>query len=182
MNHFHGQIPKHIYLLVDSSFTHKEPCGFIPAVWFGLTSFPGRAWGCTVMLESGAIYRNLPPHALAFDEQCESWTLQQAQTWDCYGYGWSAIEYDFLKGLDCEAMLQDESTHKGNYLFSVAPIGDAYSEAPDQSKEFQFIRTWNGRLTIQPTNRVIFTDRSWNHKTAHWPTGLKTTTEIYSCE
>jgi len=40
-----GQLPHHLYVFIDSTFTHKEPAGFIPAVWFGLVSYPGRMWG-----------------------------------------------------------------------------------------------------------------------------------------
>lgn len=61
-----GQLPHHQYVHVDTAFTHKAPeVSSTPAVWFGLVSYPGRAWGCTVLLESGAVYRNLPLHALA---------------------------------------------------------------------------------------------------------------------
>ena len=93
-----GQLPRHRYVLVDSVFTHTTPCGFVPAVWFGLVSNAGRAWGCTVMLESGAVYRALPPHAIAFTEYpTPNWTIQDAQTWDCYGTGFSTIEYEKFK-------------------------------------------------------------------------------------
>ena len=47
----------HRYVFVDASFTHKDGIGFIPAVWYGLVSYPGRAWGCTVLLESGTRVR-----------------------------------------------------------------------------------------------------------------------------
>ena len=69
-----GELPRHIYCFVDSSFTHTWPNGFIPCVWFGLVSYPGRTWGCTVMLESGSIYRNVPAHAIAFSQfPAERW-------------------------------------------------------------------------------------------------------------
>lgn len=54
---FAGELPRHQYVWVDSRFTHTKPQGFVPAVWFALTSTPSRMWGCSVMLESGAIYR-----------------------------------------------------------------------------------------------------------------------------
>jgi hypothetical protein len=86
MNTFIGNIPNHQYIFVDSAFTHEKPIGFIPAVWFGIVSFPGRVWGLNVMLESGAIYRNLPPHAIAFDDKTGvNWTPNEAQRWSCYG-------------------------------------------------------------------------------------------------
>ena len=83
MNTLVGPLPRHLYVWVDSTYTHRQPCGWVPAVWFGLVSYPGRVWGCTVMLEAGSIYRNLPPTAIAFDPDPEpDWSLPQAQTWD----------------------------------------------------------------------------------------------------
>jgi hypothetical protein len=158
---------------VDTAVTHREPQGFLPAVWFGLVSFPGRMWGCNVLFENGAIYRNVPVHALASSAEpaCVDWTAQEGQQWDCYGQGWSAVRYDYLRSLRCQVKAKD-SSHPGSYLFTVAPIGDAFSEAPDQSKEY----------TVQPTDRIIFEERSFTRHNWEWPTAFKRQTEIYSCE
>lgn len=89
-----GQLPRHFYCWVDTRHTHREPRGFVRAVWYGLVSYPGRMWGCTVMLESGAVFRNLPAHAIAFDSRPEGeWTPQDAQTWNCYGWDFTALEF-----------------------------------------------------------------------------------------
>lgn len=48
-----GQLPRHLYCWVDSRFTHEEPIGFVEAMWVGLTSIPGRAWGINVLLRDG---------------------------------------------------------------------------------------------------------------------------------
>lgn len=178
-----GQTPRHLYVFVDSAFTHKEPKGFVPAVWFGLVSYPGRVWGCTVMFESGAVYRNLPPQAIAFREDPENpWHAQDAQAWDCYGLGFSAIEYVYLSGLRVSAKVSGV-TFNGEYLFTVAPVGDGFSASPDQAKEFMFIALDNGRLTIQPTNHVVFEERSFTTNEAmEFPKGLKRQTEVWSCE
>ena len=61
-------LPHHLYVWVDSAFIRKGGKGFEPAVWFALRSEPNRAWGCTVMTEEGAVYRNLPPHSLSFSK------------------------------------------------------------------------------------------------------------------
>jgi hypothetical protein len=181
MNTLIGSLPKHQYVWADSSFTHRAAIGFIPAVWFGLVSHPGRMWGCNVMLESGAVYRGLPLHALAHDRYPEDgWQPEHAQQWDCYGYGWTATEYTFLRSLRCRAKCYDREV-MGEYLFTVAPVGDGFSEVPEQAKEFMFIRTMNGRFTVQPTDRVIFEDKSFTTGMA-WPVGLKRADQIYSCE
>jgi len=179
-----GQLPRHLYVWVDTNHTHKEPYGFVPAVWYGLVSYPGRMWGCTVMLESGAIYRNLPAHAIAFNPTPfseENWTEQDAQTWDCYGYGFTALEYDYLKGLECRARANGQE-HTGKYLFTVAPVGDGFSAAPEQAKEFIFLATDSGRLTVQPTNHVVFRERSFTDNLLKFPEGLKRQDLIWTAE
>ena len=180
MNSFIGSIPKHQYIWIDSNFTHKKSLGFIPAVWFALTSFPGRTWGFNVMFENGAVYRNIPPHAVSFSENPEkNWEINQSQLWDCYGYNWSTIEYTYLKGLRCLCRVNNAHYH-GQYIFTVAPIDDGFSNSPSQSKEFKFIQLDNGRITIQPTNKVLFIDKSFTDREVF--DELKLQTEIYSCE
>lgn len=182
-----GQLPKHIYCWVDSAFTHENPQGFIRVLWFGLVSIPSRMWGCTVLLESGACYRNLPPHAIAFSQDAEKdWHPADAQRWDCYGEEFSAIEYEALKAAAVLARVCDGKPardYRGRYLFSITPIGDGYSSTPEQSKEFTFVALENGRLTIQPTDRVLFLDKSFTtNETGEFSKGLRRQTEVYSCE
>jgi hypothetical protein len=180
MNCYAGSIPKHQYILVDSSFIYEKPEGLVPAVWFGLTSFPSRAWGFNIMLENGAVYRNVPPHAIAFSEKAEkNWSINQSQLWDCYGYNWSAIEYTYLRGLKCSCII-NKSQFDGEYLFTVAPIEDGFSNSPSQSKEFKFIKLYNDRITIQPTNKVLFIDNSFTSEQPY--PRLKLQDEVFSCE
>ena len=181
MNTLIGSIPKHQYIWVDSSFTHKKACGFVRAIWFGLVSFPGRAWGLNAMFETGGIYRSIPPHAISFCEYPKQkiWEEDDAQLWDCYGYNWTSIEYTYLRGLNCSCKIKD-NIFNGDYLFTVAPIEDGFSNAPEQSKEFKFIKLDNGRMTIQPTNKVLFKDNSFTDQSQ--VPELKLQTEIYSCE
>jgi len=69
----------------------------------------------------------------------------------------------------------------GEYLFTVAPVGDGFSEVPEQSKEFKCIKLNNGRFTVQPTDRVIFQDKSFT-TAMEWPVGLKRMDQTFSCE
>jgi hypothetical protein len=177
-----GDIPHHLYVWVDSKFTHKKNIGFIPAVWFGIVSYPSRMWGCNIMLESGAVYRNLPPHAISFIEKPQKkWSIKDAQTWDCYGWNFSTLEYKYLSGLDCMARCNGKE-YEGEYLFTAAPIGDGFSAYPEQAKEFFFIKLDNGRLTVQPTNFVVFREKSFTSDRLEFPKGLTRQTKVYSCE
>ena len=175
-----GSLPKHQYVYVDSYYILEESIGLIPAVWFGLVSIPGRMWGCNIMLECGAVYRNVPPHAISFNlTPPVVWTEDMSQMWDCYGYDFSLHEYTYLRGLDCKVKIKD-TEFLGNYLFTAAPFEDGFSNYPGQSKEFMFIKLYNGRLTIQPTNRVVFIEKSFtdNSKLLNF----KLQTQVYSCE
>jgi hypothetical protein len=179
-----GPLPRHLYVYVDTTFTHREKQEprYQPAVWFGLTSMPGRMWGCTVLLEgSGAVYRSLPPHAIAFSMHAEElWPDRWAQTWDCYGTDFSTLEYPYLAGLRCLAKT-GTATSEGRYLFSVAPVGDGFSAQPEQAKEFHFLQLENGRLTVQSTDRVVYEDKSFTGPLA-FPHGLRAQTDVYRCE
>jgi hypothetical protein len=136
------------------------------------------------MLESGAIYRNVPAHALAFElhpSDLGCWTPEEAQAWDCYGERFTCLEYRYLSGLECSVKTAS-GKWDGTYLFTAAPIGDGYSAYPDQAKEFCFIQLHLGRLTIQPTNHVVFRERSFTDNRLEHPSGLKRQSEIWSCE
>lgn len=173
-------LPHHLYVYVDSVFIRKDGYGFEPAVWFALRSEPNRAWGCHVMLECGAVYRNLPPHAIAFSKYPEfMWSLQDAQVWDCYGTEFDVIKYVYLTDLEAR---YDGTDDRATCLFTACPHGDGFSAAPEQSKEFMFLKTTGDRLLIRPTNMLLFSERSFTTEDAAWPTDIMTSTQVWNCE
>lgn len=172
--------------LVTHQYCYLEPNSigehdWISVAWFGLVSFPGRMWGCHVMLECGAIYRNVPLHHLAIRPGALSWHPSQAQTWDCYGHSFSLHEYTFLKARRMICRLKDNSEPWGSYLFTIAPMLDSWSEHADQSKEFMVVALDNGRYTAQPTDRILVEDRSFTNQDG-WPMFLRRQTQVWSCE
>jgi hypothetical protein len=179
MNTKIGALPTHRYIYIDSQYTHEKPIGPVEAMWIGITAIPSRAWGINVILrEGGALYRNIPPHAVRFTKQADTWSIQDSQLWDCYSYNFSILQNPILQGLPVTAKIKD-NLYKGKYLFSATHLNDGWSDSPDQDKEFIFIQLNNGRLTIQPTNRVTFQDHSYTIPTIH---KLKLQDTIYSCE
>ena len=177
-----GSLPQHIYCHVERCYVRGiMDQGTEPCVWFGLRSYPGRAWGCHVMLECGAVVRDLPLHALAQSaDPTEGWMLDQAQRWDCYGNEFSLVRYTYLSGLEARVKCADDE-HIGEYLFTACPLGDGFSAEPEQSKEFKFFALRNGRYTAQPTNRVLFIERSFTTDTG-WPADIQRQSDVWSCE
>ena len=160
-----GGLPRHLYVWLDPEAVLEAPDGQPPlqAVWFGLQAICGRAWGCHCLLECGAVYRNLPLHQLRHrTDAAGGWSPGEAQEWDCYGERFSTLIYPYLDGLECRAQVSHNSAwHPGSYQFTVAPLADAYTHHPEQAKEFIFIALDNGRFTAQPSDRVLFYDKSF---------------------
>lgn len=174
-----GALPRHTYC-------YAQPGAFGNArwervAWFGLVAHPGRTWGCHVMLECGAVYRNVPLHHLAHRTDAVSeWRPAQGQTWDCYGIHFALLEYPFLEAVRVRVRTRDRTEHGGHYLFTAVPMLDGFSASPEQSKEFYFCALDNGRFTAQPTNHVLVQDRSFITQ-SEWPK-LERQTEIWSVD
>lgn len=183
-----GPIPKHRQVWVEPNACGDH--GWMRAIWIGLVSYPGRAWGCNLILENGAPYRNVPLHQLAARRRATKWSVSYAQAWDCYGYGFTTLEYPYLVGMTTWARYAKHATMRGTFLFSAAPVDDGFSHHPDQAKEFYFVELDNGRFTAQPTNRVLIEDRSFTTvKTPmgptaldQWPKNLRRQEQVWSCE
>lgn len=174
-----GSLPRHLYVWIEPNAIGQHD--WLRAVWFGIASYPGRAWGCHVLLECGAIYRNVPLHKVAMRNTEEVWRPQDAQTWDAYGWQFSTIEYSYLMSNNVLVRLRDKREFAGEYLFTLVPIGDPFSAAPEQSKEFMFCALANGRITAQPTNHVLVADRSFTTELV-WPKFLARQTDWFSSE
>lgn len=162
-----GSLTTHRYVWIEPSAIGVHD--WIRAVWFGLSSYPGRAWGCHVLLECGAVYRNVPLHKLASRPSArKDWKPNDAQTWDSYGWQFSVIEYSYLSSLNGKVRLRSGAEESGMYMFTVIPVNDAFSAEPEQAKEFYFLELENGRFTAQPTNHVLLNDKSFCEK-IEWP-------------
>lgn len=173
----------HQYAYVDSTFTHREPEGFVPVVWFAVHSVAGRMFGASVLFENGAIYRDIPLHALAHEAHPAAvWRPADAQRWDAYGEQLQVVRLPYLDGLACSARVGDQTDHRGRYLFSLQPLGDDYSREPAQDKTFTLLALTNGRYTCQPTDRVLVWDESFTTHRGEWPTVFKRARQRYSCE
>lgn len=158
----YGSIPHHKYILVDSMFTHEKSIGLQEAMWTGITSIPGRAWGLNVVFRlGGMMYRNVPPHAVAFRHDPQQfWNIDESQAWNCYSDHFTIFEDPVLSGMRVSVKTA-RGIEQGYYMFATAHLYDGWSEAPEQDKMFVWCMLDNGRLTIQPNNRIMFQDSSY---------------------
>lgn len=186
-------LPRHLYCYVERSYiSHERDKELERCVWFGLTSVPGRAWGLSILLESGAIYSALPPNALYFAdgapclgsrERAPPWSIEQAQLWDCFGVDFALHEYSYLAGrtVQCEIHKRAGELIPGVYLFTAQHHGDAYSAVPEQAKQYHFVRMAHGRLACLPANKMLV-DAAEFTTLQGLPKDLKRQTESYSSE
>lgn len=157
-----GAIPRHQYILVDSHFTHEAPIGWQEAMWVGVTSIAGRAWGLNVIFRlGGMLYRNVPPHAVAFTKDPDPiWCIDNAQAWNCYSDHFVVYDDAVLRGMRV-SVKTSAGIQNGEFMFATSHMEDGWSEAPEQDKMFMWCKLDNGRMTIQPNNHVRFFDASF---------------------
>lgn len=186
-----ASLPRHLYCMLERKYVREGGAGLERCTWFGLTSVPGRAWGLSVLLENGAIYSHLPPHAIVFETDSiglhgnpKPWRIRQSQLWDCFGVDFALEEYSYLAGrtVYCSVEHRAGELLEGEYLFTAQHYGDGYSRAPEQAKQYHFVRLELGRLVCLPANKLIVDAAEFTTIEAKLPTGLRRQTEVYSCE
>lgn len=157
-------LPAHRYVWVDRAIVSAEPGPRIPALWFGLSSTAGRAFGHHVLLDSGATILDLPPHAIAFTPNSPSTTLHRAQAWDCFGEHAHATHWPTYTGLPVRFLDRQhhETGDTGHHLgLAVDWTHNGYSDCPEQHKWLWAIQRTDGTLTWQPQDYFLTNDPSF---------------------
>jgi hypothetical protein len=171
-------LPTHLYGYVEASFLGGSPGTYEPAILFGLTVPRARAVGLSVMLECGAVYREVPPHAWAFVDGADLLTLSEAQAWDCFGGEAQIVEYAYLRDIP---VYVEPLKQWGLYTLTVEFGENGYSLEPTQSKCLHMIRLDSGAMTLQPNNFLRWYDASFTDSTrsTSW---LRTQSHTWSAE
>jgi hypothetical protein len=161
-----ADIPRPMYGYVKNQFLYDLYEGYneyTECLIFGLSALPGRAWGISALLKTGALVQHLPPHAFTNTiAPKHHHQLDELQVWSCYGYNFATIQYDALSEMPCKVYMKTEGRYEtGTYWFTAAPYDDMYSMTPDQHKHFNFIWLDCGCLASLPGNRVQMYDSSF---------------------
>lgn len=167
-------LPRHRYVWVAPSFVLRadpddppRPC--VQAVWVGVSVTPGRALGCHVLLESGALVVDVPLHAL---RAAHGWPgrvhLSDVVTWDCYGWDAEAWEPPYLSGLDADLLTREhtDSGDTGTLWFALDHVGDGYSLEPAQHKHLWIVhRHRDDALCLLPQDQLLVHEASFTDVT-----------------
>lgn len=181
-------LPTHRYVWVREDSVLNQPSDpvipkLIPAVWLGISSQPGRAIGCQVLLECGALVLDLPLHALAHTELVidSEWVpvSQGRQAWDAFGWDVEVFEVPFLSGLDVEVLGQDPGD--GVAWFAIDWVRNGYSEEPGQHKWLWVVARNDGWIGAYPQDKLLFRDASFTEGPLP-EGGIKRQTEMWSAE
>lgn len=150
-----------IQVFVDNKFLLETPTEeFSYAHLISIRAMQNQCLQFTVLLESGALYTGLPPHAIFFEEKFTERTLQEVIMWDNISNNIDVVTFDTLLYMPCEVLLINNQITSGSYLFTIDYVGkDDLSRSAEHWKQLHVIRGNDGRMYIYPQYRIKFLDR-----------------------
>lgn len=154
-------LPCHRYVQVRPGFCTPA---WTPAVWYGMSAMHGRAFGCHVLLESGANVVDLPLHALAVTAEAPPVTLKEVCQWDAYGDRVECYAPPYLTGLSARILTPDHrevTAHTATLCFALDHVGDGYSLTPEQHKHLWVAERDDGALVCYPQDRYLISEASF---------------------
>jgi hypothetical protein len=161
-------VPQHLYGLVDRAILTglgTEPGKeFEPCVIIGVTSIPSRAIHFSILCESGAQWARIPLHMVRHEEpEKEPHEITALQMWDCMGYEFETIQYEYLREMDCEYIDRKGARIPASYWFTLDHKDNGFSLYPPQHKCFHLLllNDGSGQIAAQPNNRIYWKDFSF---------------------
>lgn len=184
---FHNiSLPQHFYAQVRERFLYDEDPArtkLIPCVVFGIASTPSRAVGFHILTEHGAMFADIPLHALVHKITAPELPLDFLECWDCFGYDVTAVVFEYLREMSVAVYLKKSQWREGLYVCSLDWIANGFSDTPEQHKVMHLIALDNGCYALQPNNRCRWTDQSFTDN-KKWPErpDFQVNTHVYHCE
>ena len=161
-------IPQHIYGWVDQSILRgvTEDTGeYERCVIFGATSIPSRALHFSILCESGAQWARIPLHKLRHEKPTSNriHDLPQLQSWDCHGWDFAVVQYEYLREMGCHYKNRDGEMIPASYWFTLDHTDNGYSQYPPEHKCYHMLllEDGSGQIAAQPNNRILWRDDSF---------------------
>lgn len=152
---------------------------YVPGLVIAVKARAGRALGFCVMLESGALFWELPISAIVV-RKCDPIPLNVLQLWDCLDSEVCFESIGFLYQKRCTVKLRDGEIVPGSYRGTFDFASGPWSEMPEEAKCYHLIALDSGHLTLQPNNRILWQDQAIILKPC--APDYKVNTHIWTCE
>lgn len=145
---------------------------FEEAIIIGATIRKDMALTFTVLLESGAVWYELPLPAFKMwrgetkpPQETGVPLLDVCQMWDCLSDDFTIHRYDHLRYLTANVWLNGNAPDQltpADYLFTIDFIGSFYADHPSEHKTYNVLATKvDGTLVAYPNNRILFEDKTF---------------------
>lgn len=136
---------------------------WVEAIVIGAVLRKDMALGFTVLLESGALWYDVPIHALSLQAGVPWTELRICQMWDCLSDQWSAHRYDHLRYLAVKVRLNNycQTVADADYLFTIEMLNSFYADDPSEHKTFNILALTTGQIVAYPNNRCQFVDKTF---------------------
>lgn len=157
LHHIYGYVEERILFGLSDS---KE---LTPCVIFGVTSVPSRCLHFSILTEAGAQWARIPIHMLRHTKPTrDPHLLSTLQAWDCMGWDFHAVKYEYLREMGCE-IIAGKDRIPASYWFTVDHTDNGFSLDPQQHKCYQLLllQDGSGQIAAMPNNRILWKDHSF---------------------
>lgn len=161
-------VPQHTYGLVDQGILRgvtNDTGEYERCVIFGVTSIPSRALHFSILCESGAQWARIPLHKLRHEKPTSNCVhdLPQLQSWDCHGWDFAVVQYEYLREMGCHYKNRDGEMIPASYWFTLDHTDNGYSQYPPEHKCYHMLllEDGSGQIAAQPNNRILWRDDSF---------------------
>lgn len=172
MTHYtlNGSVPQHVYGQVRSEILRglePEAIGPVePCVIIGVTSIPSRCLHFSILCESGAQWARIPIHMLMHQMPAPGaprHDLPDLQCWDCHGWDFSTVQYEYLREMACVYRATDGRLIPASYWFTLDHTDNGFSQYPPEHKCYHLLllEDGSGQIAAMPNNRILWKDDSF---------------------
>lgn len=142
---------------------------FTQGIIVSVRCMPGQAALFQVLLDNGVMRDKLPSHALLTNPELPTPDLpfHFLQLWNCFSYNFTLVKLNFVAGAPVEVYMKDRKFYSGKYFATInwgsndINTDITLSEDPMEHKSHHIILLDNGQISLQPNNRIKWSEPSF---------------------
>ena len=89
--------------------------------------------------------------------------ITDLQCWDCHGWDFSTVHYEYLREMGCEYRTPDGRMIPASYWFTLDHTDNGFSQYPSEHKNYNLLllEDGTGQIAAMPNNRILWKDDSF---------------------